>query len=99
MNCKDNGESPKRKCADDPIPKRLLLERLGEWVCQDGKDNGVVGTEDPFEENERENDEDVVIVDGRTPIKRLEDASSRELPKPLVPGSRPELNPLCPPSL
>ena len=99
MNCKDNGESPKRKCADDPIPKRLLLERLGEWVCQDGKDNGVVGTKDPLKEDKRKDYEDVVIVDGRTPNKRLKDASRRESPKPSVAGSRSELNPLCPPSL
>jgi hypothetical protein len=99
MNRKDNGESPKRKCADDPIPKCPLLQCLGEGVCQDGEDNGVVSTEDPFKEDERKDYEDVVIVDGRTPIKRLEDASSRELPKPSVAGSRPELNPLCPPSL
>lgn len=99
MNCKDDGESPKRKGADDPIPKCPLLQCLGEGVCQDGEDNGVVGTKDPFEENERENDEDVVIVDGRTPNKRLKDASRRESPKPSVAGSRSELNPLCPPSL
>jgi hypothetical protein len=99
VNCKDDGESPKRKCADDPIPKCPLLERLGERVRQDGKDNGVVGTEDPFKENEGKDDQDVVIVDGLPLSRMLEKPLCYELPRPSVAVSKPELNPLGPPSL